>query len=131
MRKIQLFLALTLFSSQVSAEWELVQSDDESSLFMDKSTIRNQGLYIAMWSLIDFESPQKSSEGAFWSAKYLNLYNCRERTSGTKAFANYSEQMGLGKVIFSHSFESFEVDFSDVLPDSLGEAMLDAACGKK
>lgn len=128
MSKFQL-LALLLFSAQASAEWELVGEDENVSMYMDKSTIRKQGLYNAMWIMADYNAEKKSDEGTYWSVKYLYLYNCRDRTEGVKALASYGGKMGSGKVVFSYSRQPFEVKFIDVLLDSVGETMLDAACG--
>ena len=131
MRKFQLLIALTIFSTQVSAEWELLDSNDEMSFYIDQSTIRDQGTHTAMWAMVDYNAEKKSDAGAYWSSKYLLLFNCRDRTTGMKMVVNYEEQMGLGKVLFSDSLESYQVDFNDVIPGSLGEAQLEAACGKK
>ncbi len=133
MRNFYLLMALTLFSAQASAEWELISNnDDEINKYMDKSTIWNQGAYVAMWDMTDFKTEQQTAERIkYLSKKSLYLYNCQERTLGVKSIVYYGKNMGVGNPVHSFSIQPPEVTFQDAIPSSIGATLLKVACAKK
>lgn len=131
MQKFLLLIALTLFSSQASAEWLLLDTKNGRTEYIDLSTKRKQDGYTAIWTMTSFNIAQELAGKRFLSAKKLYFFNCQERTLGSKAVVFYAYKMGEGDVIFSVSQELNKVEFSDVIPDSIGEFHYTFACAKQ
>jgi hypothetical protein len=136
MRKIQLLLALILFSAQASAEWELVYKDEmtndnEATFYIDKGTIQNQSGYTTMWVLTNYKAPINTGGLMFGSAKVLKFFDCKNLKVGMKTNEFYGEKMGLGTVVYSQSEELDQIKFYDVKPNSVDDILLRAACGTK
>jgi len=123
------FIALALFSSQASAEWELVTYDDEAITFLDPTTIRKQDNYTLAWTMTDYHDVKIDSNGKkFNSVKFLFVFKCQEMQIGMKSYVTYSDGLGKGDIVANANGQIYEVDFKDVVPASTGEATLKAVC---
>ena len=124
-------IALALFAGQASAKWEFINIGNGMVKYVDKSTIWNQGAYVAMWEMTDYTNKQLTDDGInFLSNKSLYLYNCRERTMGVKSIVYYGKNTGDGNPVYSFSIQPRDVVFVDVIPGSIGETFLVIACAK-
>jgi hypothetical protein len=123
-----LLVAAVLAPAQASAEWEYVIESATDMYFADRSTIKKQGKYTLMWQLTN--SVPSASPEEVKSRKTLLIYDCATKTYGSKAHLYYSGYMGSGEVIDSEFLSVEEVEFIDLVPDSVGQDVFKIACGK-
>ena len=117
------------------AAWTLVAATDDENdyYFIDKSSIRKNGTRVKAWFLNDMKIPSKNSDGTYYlSKKIFNEFDCKNETNIGLALVATSENMGKGAVVFSYTNDDAR-KFSPqpIVPGSIGESMLKAACEKK
>lgn len=83
------------------------------------------------WFMFSYDSEKTQRAYPFkkyQSGKQLNNFKCREKSSAVVQGVYYSKEYGTGEVVDSESIDPAKVRYDDVVPDTIGEAMLDAAC---
>jgi len=129
MNKLLLILTLTIISSNVLADWTLVQTGKESNEYVDSATIRISGNIAKMWSLTNISKNIKNirpGEKAF-AVKTVREYDCKEHKSRALFVAWYNDYMGTGGI--ERSSESPDSKWKEVTP-GIRESHWKIACGK-
>ena len=129
MNKLLLILTLTIISSNVLADWTLVQTGKESDEYVDTATIRISGNLAKMWSLTNISKNIKNirpGEKAF-AVKTVREYDCKEHKSRALFVAWYNDYMGTGGI--ERSSESPDAKWKEVTP-GIRESYWKIACGK-
>ena len=129
MNKLLLILILTIISSNVLADWTLVQTGKESDEYVDSATIRISGNLAKMWSLTNISKNIKNirpGEKAF-AVKTVHEYDCKEHNSRSLFVAWYNDYMGTGGI--ERSSESPDAKWKEVTP-GIKESFWKIACGK-
>jgi|TARA_B110000196_G_scaffold173153_1_gene148664 hypothetical protein len=129
MNKLLLILTLTIISSNVLADWTLVQTGKESDEYVDSATIRISGNLAKMWSLTNISKNIKNirpGEKAF-AVKTVREYDCKEHKSRALFVAWYNDYMGTGGI--ERSSESPDAEWKEVTP-GIRESCWKIACGK-
>ena len=129
MNKLLLILTLTIISSNVLADWTLVQTGKESDEYVDTATIRISGNLAKMWSLTNISKNIKNirpGEKAF-AVKTVREYDCKEHKSRALFVAWYNDYMGTGGI--ERSSESPDSKWKEVTP-GIRESHWKIACGK-
>jgi hypothetical protein len=118
-----LFGLTALSSSAMAADWQYVdKGSDGSVLYVDNASIvrsRNRG---QAWVEFDYS---KVKSVRHRSSKELWKFNCVARTSFTASWVDYAVN---GSVIRSRSPIETEYDYKPVVPDSLGETVMELVC---
>ncbi|MCX7206244.1 MAG: hypothetical protein NT086_09755 [Proteobacteria bacterium] len=139
MNKIILVFYLTLLSTQsYSSNWiEVTQSEDKSTFSVDKSSLRKNGHSVKGWVYGQFSSPHNEHYSTkifnenintlktYQSTKELYIWDCSLRKSAITQSIAYMGKNG-GEVVNSYLFKNPEL--SDIVPDSIGEALLNYSC---
>ena len=130
MTRLLLIILLFLSSSPAYAEWVKVGESDESTIYSDPDTIRSKGNLVKVWSLYDYKAihTSKQESKSFLSGKMQVEHDCAEEQLRTSVEYGYSGQMGTGELVFSHTKPV--VDWTPVMPGSVGQSEWDFACGK-
>ena len=128
MRKVVLTILLAAVSSSAMAAWVEVGSNEITTIYVDPATIQREGNMAKMWHLIEFKNAKKDMGEAYKSTKDQNEYDCKEEKSRRRAFSEYAENMGGGKVVYSDTFTG---KWKPVTPDSGIEVLWKFACVKK
>jgi len=129
MNKLLLILTLTIISSNVLADWTLVQTGKESDEYVDSATIRISGNLAKMWSLTNISKNIKNirpGEKAF-AVKTVREYDCKEHKSRALFVAWYNDYMGTAGI--ERSSESPDAKWKEVTP-GIRESCWKIACGK-
>jgi hypothetical protein len=114
------FLMLTTIAHASTWNFALV-GDDEVRYFFDSDTVvKTRDRNILMW-VKTVKTTKAYSDGS-WSIAYRWKINCSKKTLQTLAWSSYGND---GKFIRSGSTLGVE---EEVVPDSVGEAMLKIAC---
>lgn len=121
-------LMIGFFSAKANAEWERVGSTDEDIYLIDPDKIRTASEYgkpyLKVWvKKIIYNDITKDgfTVGDYWIG--LWHIDCNALTSGMKSYAEYRKNGSLvdsGQVSY--------VEMKDVIPSSIGEAILEKAC---
>ena len=123
-------ITLALFSAQASAEWEVVDANDEFITWLDRSSIRKQDNIKLAWIMFDYYLPKTHSNGKeYKSIKLYVAYKCNEMQTGMKSFIMHSDEQGKGDVVANASGQIYDIEFADIPPRSNGEAMFKQVCG--
>ena len=129
MNKLLLVLILTIISSNVLADWTLVQTGKESDEYVDSATIHISGNLAKMWSLTNISKNIKNirpGENAF-AVKTVREYDCKEHKTRALFIASYNDYMGTGGI--ERSSESPDAKWKEVTP-GIKESFWKIACGK-
>ena len=129
MNKLLPTLLLALTSVSANAEWSFYGSNQDSDLYINHDSIRNEGEIAKMWFMEDYKGVKKTSYGKpFLSAITLGEYDCKGERVRTLQFAIYSGKLGKGDVVYSGGIKN---GWEPIVSDSLGEILWNIACGKK
>lgn len=128
MNKCLLF-ALLVTSTSVYAEWTKITDSDESSVYIDKSSLKKIGEVIEVNQLFNFLDTAKSPDNAisYKSSNTREAYNCQTSQSKTIRFTWYSENMGKGKIVYTDNGRS-DYPWAKVPKGSLSDAVRREIC---
>ena len=127
--KLLIVALLTVFSTNVLAEWTEVGGGDGITSYADPSTIRKSGNKVKMWSLYDLRVAEKSYDGMrYLSSISQDEYDCKEETYRILALNLHSKNMGAGEVVYSSG--NVHSEFTPMPPTSRVWTRFKVACGK-
>jgi hypothetical protein len=128
-----LFSLLFLGQKSVAQDWILVGSDSDGDKWYIKSSYVSKDNYgggIKLWVKKEVKKTTIKKKGqsfTYINAKELQLLvaDCSERKLKFVASTLYNSQ---GKVVNNWTLEDFNQEWLDVVPDSIGEIMLEKIC---
>jgi hypothetical protein len=135
MKKL-LLLALLALPASAHAEWIEIDTGDsirEVYVYVDSAAIRRNGEVFNFWTMWDFTSAQSDMPGApYRSAKSQQEINCAARQSRTLTLSFHSEQMALGDVVFTYTFDGsakeFDRAWKPIAPNTFFSEIFKAIC---
>ena len=127
-----LFVVIMMTYSLSWAAWEktgtIIDGDEVSVYYFDKSTIRKNGAIVKMWIMVNTRDIALNQDR---SSKVQKVFNCSSETIAIASFVMYSGAIGNGSVTTSMSFKEKEWEWSPIIPDSIQELEWKIVCGKK
>ena len=126
MKWLLLVFAFTFLSTNAMAEWTAVitgKNDRGAIYYFDYSTIRKASNRVKVWELIDFSIAQKVG----LSMKSQAEFDCENEQSRLLFILSYDKNMGMGE---PNNTVNEPSEWQPVVPESVGEALFKAACGK-
>jgi hypothetical protein len=130
--KLLLFIMAFSFASAVSAQdWIYVgQSAKDESKYYIRSTPVANNYHKKVWIKQTNKkiTIQKNGKSVVYNDAYdliLYEFNCNDRQILIHSMASYSST---GTLLESYKPEEYEKEWSDVIPDSVGEMLLNKAC---
>jgi hypothetical protein len=126
MRKLIIFLCLTLTSLSSYGEWKKILQNEYIGVYVDSEKIVKNKTQSKIWSLMDFTNPEKNVAGNGYSSTVtLWLYDCKGSTHRFLSATQYDKNMGGGKVINQVPEAK---DWEYVVPNTVGETIGKIAC---
>lgn len=121
---------LLAYSSIVNAsDWATFGETSLSIWYLDKESIASVDGKMKAWFLVDFKDEQTAYNGKkYKSTKQLSYFDCPSKTSALVQEAFFTDQFGEGTIADSYSLNKKNLEFTDVIPDSIGESMLKFVC---
>ena len=125
------FLILLVFGSAaaMAADWEVVTSGSTGSIIsLDKNSIARTGSgRRKAWFKSTYTKPQVLSDEKtkYFETLELDSFDCSEHTMG---MVQVIYRDAAGKVVYTYENPLTSPRHSDVAPETVGEAMLDAVC---
>jgi hypothetical protein len=118
-----------------AANWKLVGESSTAKVYLDLQSVRFSGSNAKAWFLFDYSAPREVPVSyptkTYQSVKQLNQFDCASGTSGVAQSLSFAGTAGEGEVVDSQSIQPTRVSYSDVVPDSVGETMLNRVCSMK
>lgn len=99
MRRAILMLLLTMMSNNAIAEWVKFLGGKDFSIYVDLTTIRNEGSRVRIQTLADFVKPQNTSGGSFMSVVSQSEHDCKNDQERSLFGTYFSRNMGGGETI--------------------------------
>lgn len=125
---IVLMMVCTSFTAEaVSDRWTRIFSDADRSVYLDTSSIREQGKYLKAWTLLS----NKNWNGRFNSVVSLDYFDCATRRRAVKQQSYHPDVDGVENEVGHSFFEDDKLQFRDAAPTSASENMLTVVCSKK
>lgn len=116
----------------VASEWQYLNGNESKYLEMDFSSISSGGQYKKAWAGTVYLTPQNANvypARTYSSDRTLYYFDCLGQRLQTVQYIQYENMFGEGEVISSSSVKFNPQNLTDVVPDSVGEALLKLACG--
>jgi hypothetical protein len=129
MRKaVLMLLLLAAASSSPAADWEEIGINEDSTFYVDATSIRRKGKVATMWSLIDYRQPRTIGASQYLSLTAQGEYDCEKEQQRVLSGSRQSGKMGGGRSV---SKLSEPTEWSFAAAGSTGEALWKFACGKR
>lgn len=90
-------LLIAMASTPVEAEWVKAHDDIETVFYYD-AAIERQGNLVRVWTLEDLKQPGEAGE---LSRRWLNEFDCKERSVRVLSVAAFRGQLASGRVLVS------------------------------
>lgn len=126
---ILLFILLTSKSS-FSQNWIYVGSSVSGDKYYLRNSNNNESGFKKVWSKqvsksMTYKKGNKTYTLINGYCLDLKEYDCSGKQSKFVSYAYYNSK---GVAVYSYQFQSFETEWHDVLPDSVGEMLLEKVC---
>jgi hypothetical protein len=119
-------------STASAADWKAIGGNKGLTVYLDSTSVHFSSGRAKAWFLYDYGDnhaiPNSYPEKTAMSSKELDLFNCDEGTSATVQIVYLAHAMGAGDVVESVSIPPATASYADVVPDSIGETMLQEVC---
>ena len=129
MKKLLITLLLAVLSTSAMAEWVQINANNNSTTYVDPTTIRKVGNKVKMWTMHDYKTMQIYEGKYYLSNKSQFEYDCKNETSASVADLSFSDNMGSGQLVSSYYKNGLNP--LPVSPGSIGEFVWKIACGKQ
>lgn len=105
--------------------WTFYRSGKREIAF-DLETVNKTGTSVTVWERTKFVTPQRSTSGETYVEEVArSTYYCGSRKHSSDQFTWRDAN---GEVVYSRTLEIWEIERLDVMPETVGEAMYEAAC---
>jgi hypothetical protein len=123
-----MILSLVLISTQAAAEWTLIQTNDDSNMYIDFDSIQKSGDLVTVSTLNDYYVTQQKRE---LSSQWKELHDCKNKKFKALSINYYSENMGKGNIIETSNLIESETAWSNTVVYSIGELKTNIICSRK
>lgn len=127
MNKLLTILILVSISTTAAAEWTLVQTGDNGSMYIDFDSLQKTGDLVTVSTLNDYYEPQQKDE---LSAQFKELHDCRNKKYKALSINYFSSPLAQGNLITTVTLNEPETPWSDVVQYSIGELKANIICSR-
>jgi hypothetical protein len=129
-RRPVLALLLMVVSSSAAAEWIRVTELEAGSVYVDPATIRRDGDWVKMGTLIELKTAfvSKTNGRPYQSQKLQGEFDCEKEQWRQSSVSWYSGNMGEGKMV---EYISDSYKWEPIRAGSAVEVLRQFACSKK
>ena len=124
MKKLLVTLLISVLSTSAMAEWQIADSNNGLTIYVDPATIRKAGNKAKMWVMNDYETMENNE---LLSQKIQYEFDCQNETGAILAILSFPGSMGSGQGRSSYK----RLDPMPFSPGSMGEVLWKIACGKR
>ena len=112
--------------------WKHVTRSDTRlfDVYVIKRPVLTEGKFLKTWFLNTYDESMSLRDGkTYQSSKNLSLFDCKSKRFALRQIIYYTDTTAQGNVVRSNSMSDSELEFDDPSPGSVGEAILEQACG--
>jgi hypothetical protein len=128
MKKLPLALMLAIASNGAMADWIAVSKDDNSTFYVDNSSIQMEGDKIKIWGLFDFKAEQVVGRYRYQSQMTQYEFDCEKKQRRNIYSWFHSMHMGGGDVVYT--IDQPDDKWSPIVSGSDAEIVSKIACAK-
>jgi len=121
---VALFFLLPIIAN--AACWEELAEADDRKIFIDVCSIVNESGYKKIWFKEELKLYKNLKDSYYDSTKNLSYFDCGKNIT----FVTQQEFYNKDELVFSEKYNPKNTK-EEIIPDSIGEEMLKAACGKR
>jgi hypothetical protein len=123
--KLVLIIALTLSTPALAAEWKLIGTEGDATIYVDRKGFHQEGNLLKAWIRYDYAKPENADTQVrpYTRRHELRYFSCSGREWGLTKAITYTAD---GQV--AHTETDPTPRLADVIPDSLAEFVLDFVC---
>ena len=126
MKKL-LFVLLLSISSVVHAQWTFVLDANNTSFFIDNTTISQVSQFKRAWFKLEYSSDSEMPKVGILSSRVYREFDCREKKVRNLSFTGFSQANLTGEATTSNKIS----DWSFIGPNTNVEIMLKIVCKSK
>jgi hypothetical protein len=118
-------------TSAIAANWVDLAGNDEVTVFLDTDSIRRTGARVKTWLKWQWSKeqdvPNSYPPKKYLSEKQLQISDCQHNRLAIAQGVRYSNNEGTD-VVDSYTIEERKWQFSEVVPETIGESIVRVAC---
>ena len=135
MNSAKLFSTLVMLftvGSAIAADWEIVKSNSETTIWIDRASLRKEEKIVIVWMRQSFRSSQRLPDGVpYYAATSLTRTNCQERTNAAEYVAFYDPSFT--NVLIHPKTQTqlamrLPLEYDVVIPGTTAEAIMNFVC---
>lgn len=129
--RLQLVLAVllaTMATNVLASDWEFVGVAKGLTVEVEKQSLTRDGAVVKAWTRAVYDPAETEGAATFKSDKRLYLFNCTKRLMALKQSTTFSDADFSGAVGEAVNVPDPLLSWSEVAPDSVGEAILQFVC---
>jgi hypothetical protein len=111
-----------------SAEWHLLDGNNQAKVFIDLETISRTGDVVKAWVLDDLKAPHTRGFSSFSSVRAQEEHDCSKERFRLVAIEQFAGKMGTGDSIYKKSGESA---WAPIPRGTMAQSVWKFVCGKK
>jgi hypothetical protein len=126
-------MALPIRVCAQSSRWVETASSSNMFVFADAKSLRRSGSTVRVWMKWVMKSPEEIQafpKRTYMVEKSLVVFNCARRTSAVLQSIRY-EDVEQTVLVDTRAFPASPAAFTEVAPETLGEANLEFACRQR
>lgn len=109
------------------AEWTMIQTHDEGNMYIDFDSLTKADGLVTVTTLNDYYITQVRGE---LSSQWTELHDCNNRRFKALAISYYKDKMGQGNILESFTLSPDEIQWSEVVPYSVGALKANIICSR-
>lgn len=115
-----------------AANWQFTTESGTGDVFqMDFDSIAPVGSYRKTWVQVIYQAEMESKgypKKKYQTSRMLYYFDCQKKMSTVVHMVNYLGKYAKGEVVESNSGKFDVADLKDIVPDTVGETLLQTAC---
>lgn len=128
-----IFASASIAANGEDSRWVKIGDNPKFFTYYDSRSVVVGDGWVSVWVMRLFKEPypvENDSGKKYSSTKSYDTYRCKERTSANATFIKYGpdSENEPGVIIYSNETPKEKMTFSNVIPDSVGEADFFAVC---
>lgn len=114
-------------SVQRRDRWVEVGGSDLFATYVDTQTLQRNGTDVTVWIKNAYDKPETDKTGDTYDESLkLQVYHCASRQYTTKV----ASQRLRGNPVWSHEYKSYEQERNNIMPGTVAEIIMEAACNE-
>ena len=126
MKRLLLLLAL-LIAGSANADWVAIGETDNTTFYIDPTTIRKDGNLRKVWEIQDLKTRHK--DGGM-SRRVMLEFDCKAERYRALANSTHTGPMASGQTIHVGDYERYPDSWSEIPPKTAAEFILKMVCAK-